>query len=380
MIQAGQFDARLRRILLASMMTMACAATSAIYAPSVRAQELMPQGTEEVQLQNQLLQLEQVQRPLLALQNQSSGQSSAPQTANIRGTVTDIRDTPVSGASVTLQGSDSSDVRSTTTNENGQFEIRDVQPSGPYQVSIQAAGFSEWDSPFVTLSSGQSENLDAKLRIEEVNTSMTVTPESSDEIAKEQVKTEENQRFFGIIPNFYAVYDSDPAPLNAGLKFRLALRVAGDPLTVTGVATLAAIGQATDNPNYVQGAEGYGERFAANYANSLTEIMLDGAVLPSLLHQDPRYIYKGTGTTRARVAHVLYSLVTTRGDNGGLQPNYSYLGGDLASAAISNLYYPRSNRGGGLVLQGFAVATGLHLAVRMLDEFVFRPAKGSVAD
>ncbi|HET6143796.1 MAG TPA: carboxypeptidase-like regulatory domain-containing protein [Candidatus Acidoferrales bacterium] len=340
----------------------------------------MSLGTEEMQSQNQPPQLEQVQGPLLALQNQSSSQSNAPQTAIIRGTVTDIRDTPVSGASVTLQGSDPSDVRSITTNENGQFEIRDVQPGRPYQLSIQAAGFSEWDSPFVSVNSGQSKTMDANLRIEGVQTTMTVTPESSDEIANEQIKTEEKQRFFGIIPNFYAVYDSAPAPLNAGLKFRLALRVAGDPLTITGVAMLAAIGQETGNPHYVQGAKGYGERFAANYANSLTEIMLDGAVLPSLLHQDPRYIYKGTGTTRGRVAHVFYSLVTTRGDNGSLQPNYSYLGGDLASAAISNLYYPRANRGGALVLQGFAVATGLHLAVRMLDEFVFRPAKGSVVD
>jgi hypothetical protein len=337
-------------------------------------------GTEEVQLQNQPQQLEQVQRPLLALQNQSSGQNSALQTAIISGTVTDTRDTSVSGASVTLQGSESSDFRSITTNENGHFEIHDVKPGRPYQVRIQAAGFAEWDSPFVSLDSGQSKILDAKLRIEEVNTSMTVTPESSDEIAKEQVKTEEKQRFFGVIPNFYAVYDTNPAPLNAGLKIRLALKVAADPLTITGVATLAAIGQATDNPNYVQGAKGYGERFGANYANSLTEIMLDGAVLPSLLHQDPRYIFKGHGTATGRVAHVLYSLVTTRGDNGRLQPNYSYLGGDLASAALANLYYPRSNRGGGLVLQGFAIATGLHLAVRTLDEFVFRSAKGSVVD
>ena len=143
---------------------------------------------------------------------------------------------------------------------------------------------------------------------------------------------------------------------------------------------LAGIGQATDHPDYVQGAKGYGERFGANYANSFTDIILEGAIFPSLLHQDPRYFYKGPGTKKARAAHVLYSLIVTKGNNGKCQPNYSGLGGNLASAAISNTCYPNANRGVGLVFQGFDTVMAEHLAVRMLDEFVFRPAKGSVAN
>jgi hypothetical protein len=212
-----------------------------------------------------------------------------------------------------------------------------------------------------------------------VQTAITVTPQSSDEIATEQVKAQVTQRGFLLIPNFYALYAPNPAPLNVRLKFRLALRLARDPFTFAGVALLAGIGQATDHPDYAQGATGYGERFATNYANSFTYIMLDGAILPSLLHQDPRYFYKGTGTRKARVAHVFYSLIVTRADNGHLQPNYSQLGGDLISAGISILYYPRESRDAGMVFQGFATNTALHLAVRMLDEFVFRPVKGSVA-
>jgi len=318
------------------------------------------------------------QSAALSPQNQNEQHTSVSQPGIIMGTITDVSDTPVPGASVALQGSDSSDLRLVTTDENGYFEIRDVEPGRPYQVNIRALGFSEWDSPIVTLGSGQSEILDAKLRIEGVKTAVKVTPESSDEIATEQVKAQETQRGFLIIPNFYAVYAPNPAPLNARLKFRLALRVARDPFTFAGVAMVAGIGQATDYPDYEQGAIGYGERFATTYANSFTDIMLGGAILPSLLHQDPRYFYKGTGTIKARVAHVVYSLIVTRGDNGHLQPNYWQLGGDLTSVAISNLYYPRANRGAELVFRGFATYTAIHLAVRMLDEFVFRPAKESV--
>ncbi len=311
-------------------------------------------------------------------QNENEQRTSVSQPGIIMGTITDVNDTPVPGASVALQGRDSSDPRLVTTDENGQFEIRDVEPGRPFQINVRAAGFSEWDSPIFTLGSGQSEILDAKLRIEALQTAITVTPQSSDEMATEQVKAQERQRGFLIIPNFYAVYVPNPAPLNARLKFRLALKVSRDPFTFVGVGIVAGIGQAADHPDYVQGAIGYGKRYATNYANSLTDIMLTGAILPSLVHQDPRYFYKGTGTIKARAAHVVYSLIVARGDNGHLQPNYSQLGGDLISAAISNLYYPRANRGAGLVFQGFATYTAIHLAVRMLDEFVFRPAKGSV--
>jgi hypothetical protein len=329
--------------------------------------------TEEAELQNR--------PPSPAPQNQDGEQSAVSQTGTIMGTITDVSDAPVPGAVVTLQGSDSSDVCSVTTNENGFYEIRDVAVGRPYVVKVLAAGFAEWDSPTLALDPGHSKILDvANLRIEEVQTSVTVTPESSDEIATKQIKADEKQRGFGIIPNFYAEYAANPAPMNARLRFRLALRVARDPYTFGGVAMLAGIGQATNHPDYVQGAKGFGERFGANYANSFTDIMFEGAIFPSLLHQDPRYFYKGTGTNKARVAHVLYSLIVTKGDNGKWQPNYSGLGGNLASAAISNTYYPGANRGVGLVFQGFGTVMAEHLAVRMLDEFVFRPAKGSVAN
>jgi hypothetical protein len=365
MIQAGHIDARLLKILLASMLFFSCTAAS-----SLHAQTASMEG-EEVQRDTQTQ----------SGSDRHPSPDPGPQAGRIAGTVTDVNDLPIPGALVNLHAGDSDDVRSVTTNENGFYQFLTVEPRLAYQISIRAAGFAQWDSPVVTVDAGQSTIVDVtKLRIEEVQTSITVTPENSNDIATAQVKAEEKQRGFGIIPNFYAVYDPDPAPMNAGLKFRLAFRVARDPFTFSGVALLAGVGQATDSPAFAQGARGYGERFGVNYANSFTDIILDGAILPSILHQDPRYFYQGAGTSKSRVAHVISSLFVAKGDNGQWQPNYSALGGDLASSAISNLYYPRSNRGAGLVFRGFATITAIHLAVRMLDEFVFRPAKGSVAE
>jgi hypothetical protein len=165
---------------------------------------------------------------------------------------------------------------------------------------------------------------------------------SQEQIATEQVRIEEQQRVLGIVPNFYVVYDAKNAvPLSTKMKFRLAIRVVVDPVTIGGDAILAGIQQAGDTPDYVQGAKGYGQRLGANAAGGASDILIGGAVLPSLLHQDPRYFYQGTGTTNSRLKHALLSPFVCRGDSGKPQVNLSSLGGDLASSALSNIYYPR---------------------------------------
>jgi hypothetical protein len=89
-----------------------------------------------------------------------------------------------------------------------------------------------------------------------------------------------------------------------------------------------------------------------------------------LLHQDPRYFYQGTGTTRSRLRHAILSAFIAKGDNGKWQPNYSSVGGDLASGALSNLYFPKSNRGVGLVFSQFALGTGERIGANLAQEFL----------
>ncbi|MGB2603263.1 MAG: carboxypeptidase regulatory-like domain-containing protein [Candidatus Sulfotelmatobacter sp.] len=295
-----------------------------------------------------------------------------PQTGIIVGTVTDVNGDTVPGATVALESPE--DPRTVVTNDNGFFEFNAVEP-GTYHVTVSAGGFASWTSPPVILKPGQYEILTgSKLRIAQALTSITVAspPGSSKEIAAQQLKVEEQQRIFGIIPNFYVAYDRDAAPLTAKMKFQLALKVSFDPVTIIGVAALAGIDQAGDVPNYSQGAKGYGERYGAIYADGLTDIMVGGAILPSLLHQDPRYFYQGTGTSKSRAVHALTSPFISRGDNGRWQPNYSTMGGDLASAAIANAYYPPSNRGLGLLLGNFFINTGQRAVANLAQEFVLR--------
>jgi hypothetical protein len=295
-----------------------------------------------------------------------------PRPGNISGTVTDANNDIVPGARIILDNPGLGIHRVTAANDSGAFDFDSVNPGGPYRITISADGFANWVSPEVTVEPGHFVFLsDIKIEIEGGITSVTVRS-STEQIAVDQVNLEEKQRVFGIIPNFYVVYDHDPAPLTTKLKFSLALKAQTDPVTFLGVALLAGIDQAANTPDYGQGAKGFGQRLGANFTGGFTDIMIGGAILPSLLHQDPRYFYQGVGTTKSRVLHALSSPFICRGDNGRLQPNYSSIGGTLASGAISNLYYPESNRGPGLVFNNALISTGGRMVNGLIQEFILR--------
>lgn len=295
-----------------------------------------------------------------------------PQTGTLSGTVIDVSDTTVPGATIVLKGPGDSALRTVTTNENGFFVLNNLTPGIPYEVTASAEGYSTWTSPATTLQPGQYfEITGIRLQLGEVVTTVTAV-DSPEEIAVEQVRLEEKQRVFGIIPNFYVAYDPNTAPLTPKLKFKLALRASFDPVTVSGLVLNASIYQAASFPGYIQGAKGYGQRLGSTFAGGYTNIMVGDALLPSLLHQDPRYFYQGTGTTRSRLLHALSSPIIARGDNGRREINFSNLGGDLASGAIANAYYPAADRGSGLVLRSALIGLAGRATNGVVQEFILR--------
>ncbi len=292
-----------------------------------------------------------------------------PVRAQITGTIIDVNRDAVPAATVVLAGAGLKDPRTAVSTDNGFFAFGDLD-AGTYNITIRAEGFAVWTSPAIDVAPGQYVILpSSELTIAEALTTVSVAY-SPIEVATEEVRIEEQQRVFGIIPNFYVVYDHEATPLTTKLKYRLALRTSFDPATIVGAGALAAMNQAGNTPNYRQGWVGYAERYGAAAGDGLSDIMIGGAILPSLLHQDPRYFYQGAGSDKSRALHALSAPFVCRGDNGKREPNYSSLGGDLASASLSNAYYPPSNRGAGLVFENVALTTGERMVSALVQEFV----------
>ena len=170
--------------------------------------------------------------------------------------------------------------------------------------------------------------------------------------AEEELRQQKKQRILGVIPNFNTSYVQDAAALSPRQKFSLALKSAVDPFQFAAAAVDAGLNQwENEYPGYGQGAQGYGKRLGASYADNFDGTLLGGAVFPVLLHQDPRYFRKGSGSFKSRLFYAVSTTVRCKNDRGAWEPNYSNVLGNIAAGGISNLYYPSTDRGAGLTLE-----------------------------
>jgi hypothetical protein len=260
-----------------------------------------------------------------------------------------------------------------TTDSAGSFKFDSIEP-GRFSLTITSTGFAAWVSPSLTLHTGQTYAIPpAALQVASTMTEVEVTVTRHD-IAEDQMHFEENQRVLGVFPNFYVSYVRNPPSFSAGQKFRLALRTSVDPISIAVPGVIAGVEQSQNGfSGYGQGAAGYAKRFGASSADSAISIMITDAILPSVLRQDPRYFYKGTGSIRSRALYAVATVFICKGDNGHWQPNYSNVLGNMATAGISNLYYPSTNRNGvGLTIDNWLIGTASGAAGTLFQEFLVK--------
>jgi Carboxypeptidase regulatory-like domain len=311
--------------------------------------------------------------PATSAPGPSGGQPADPQSAgSILGTVLDRSGAVVAGARVRLTRDDQTPAQEALSGANGQFSFNQVAP-GPFRLTITSGGFGTQVSTGV-LRPGQSFIVPTiALEVATANTEVQAIA-ATVEIAQEQIKVEEQQRVLRIIPNFYVTYVPDAAPLNSRQKFELAWKAMLDPFTFGAVGVVAGVQQSQNSfRGYGQGAQGYAKRYGAAYGNVVSGTFIGAAILPSLLKQDPRYFYKGTGSTRSRFFYALANAVICKGDNGRWQVNYSNIVGNLAAGAISNFYYAPEDRDiTRLTFENGAIGIATTGAANVFEELVIR--------
>ncbi|HEX3704919.1 MAG TPA: carboxypeptidase-like regulatory domain-containing protein [Vicinamibacterales bacterium] len=291
---------------------------------------------------------------------------------SIAGTVVDPTGAFVAHVTVTLSFDDGARERETESTDTGAFSFASVGP-GPYRLSFAAAGFA---TTIIRgeLVAGQAVTVSpVVLTVARFDTEVNVTPSEAN-VADAQIKAAEHQRVVGFFPNFLVSYERDAAPLNARQKFELSWKGFVDPAAFVSTAFEAGIAQATNShAGFGRGAEGYGKRYASAYAEFVTRRVVAKVVMPIAFRQDPRYFYRGEGTTRSRFAYAVSRSVICRGDDKTPQVCYSSLLGRLAAGTLTNLYLPAPDRNSpGIVLENAALGIGGNAFGNLLQEFVVR--------
>jgi Carboxypeptidase regulatory-like domain len=294
-------------------------------------------------------------------------------TGSLSGTVLDTNRDVLQGARVTLTGRSGAAIQTVEAGSNGQFAFRSLPPA-VYKLTVTAAGMSTFTSIQIPLQVGEARIVPTvTLSVAGGTTSVSVTAGSKEELAQEQVRIAVHQRIGGIIPNFYSTYDWNAPPMQAKQKFQLSFRSTIDPVSFLTVAGIAGAEQYEGIfPAYGSGIEGYGKRYGAALATHVSGNLLGKAVYPSIFHQDPRYFYKGKGSIRSRTLYAISAAVISRGDDGRQKPNYSRVLGTFSAAAISNLYYPASDRGASLVVRNGLAGMGAAVVSNLIREFLLK--------
>jgi hypothetical protein len=288
----------------------------------------------------------------------------------VSGVIVDESGATVTGARIHLTPGNGSSDQQSISDSGGQFSFANIAP-GPFHLTITAKGFAPKESSGA-LQAGQTLVLpQTVLTLARVNTDVQVSASGQAELAQQEVKEEEEQRLFGVLPNYYVSYIHPAVALSARLKFELAIKTTVDPVTFVVAGIAAGVEQANKDFNgYGQGVEGYAKRYGSEYADTFASIMLVRAVFPALLRQDPRYFVKGNGSKASRFGYALANAFICKGDNGRWQPKYSVFLGSLASVGVSDLYYPNNERNNvGVTFENFGISVGGNMIGNVFQEF-----------
>lgn len=217
----------------------------------------------------------------------------------------------------------------------------------PAALSAQQASLSLPDAPEPQVLMAMAQTGD-KPETAAAQSSSSAAPAATQDRdkAEAQIKEQEKQRVLGVLPSFNVSYRGDAVSLTAKQKMGLAFHSATDPVAFASAFAMAGYHEMTGDKDFGWGPEGYFKRSGAAYLDAFNGTMIGNGILPSLLHQDPRYFRLGRKGFTHRMMYALATNVVCKHDKTGKwEPNYSNVLGNIASGAISNLYYPSSNSG-----------------------------------
>jgi hypothetical protein len=155
-------------------------------------------------------------------------------------------------------------------------------------------------------------------------------------------QTPEDKRILGVVPNHRTTDSALPFErISARQKMTIAFQDSFDwPVYPTGAVFAAFYHLENQNPSFGQGMAGYSKRFAAAAGDQIIGNMMTEGIVPSLIHQDPRYFRLHQGSAKSRAWYAVTRIFVARTDSGRNTFNLPEWGGNAIGVAFSNAYYP----------------------------------------
>jgi hypothetical protein len=174
----------------------------------------------------------------------------------------------------------------------------------------------------------------------------TAAPQDKDK--KDDDEGKQTKRMFGVVPNFAAVSaHTQLPPLSTHEKFSLAAHdslVDYSSFTWAGILAAQAMALNSD-PELGSGFAGYGRYYWRTFADGVSGTFFTEAIIPALMHEDPRYYTLGQGGFFRRTGYAISRAFVAKTDSGRTRFNTSEVVGNALEAGLSNAYYPPQERG-----------------------------------
>ena len=179
-----------------------------------------------------------------------------------------------------------------------------------------------------------------------------------------------SKRLFGIIPNYRADQAQDTyKPLTTREKYRIARSDSFDWPNYFLLAGFALQSQvAAGGFSHNGGFTGFTQYYARAFGDQIIGSYITEAVLPSLLHEDPRFFRLGSGTFWHRASYAASRVLITRADSGKTRLYISELAGNAAVVAITVVLLPRQPFARGSA-ERYGMALGNDAISNLMTEF-----------
>jgi hypothetical protein len=173
--------------------------------------------------------------------------------------------------------------------------------------------------------------------------------------------------------NWYHTFVNGPraVALTPEQKGWLALRNLVDPFNLITILGEAGIVVASDpHSDYGPGMPGFGRYVGVSFTQDLTGEFFNTFLIPSLVHQDPRYHRMPHASYFRRSIHAVTQVVWTQGDDQRGMWNYANLAGFAIDDEISNLYVPGRETNASATAQRYAIGLATAPISNFITEFL----------